>query len=248
MADRVKNGNYKDSPVIFELTSGNRINLSKCRRSDDKYILKNRIWKITNDVLDDDFKPLVDSIIDGETKKVKSTLIESRAGTGKSYLVKQIQKRLNALDIPYITLSPTNVACIDIDGITINRFINKVSKNIKKCNAKVMIVDEVGLVSEQFFKFFSTFKRLKSKTKFILSGNFSQLEPVADRIKNGDYENSPVMFELTSGNKINLSKCRRSDDKIFNMTLPENIDKIKPEDFGKMLCKTNLCFTNDRRR
>ena len=71
---------------------------------------------------------------------------------------------------------------------------------------------------------------------------------MADRILNGDYEGSPVVFELTSGNRINLSKCRRSDDKIFNKTLPQNIKKINPKDFGKMLCKTNLCFTNERRK
>ena len=76
--------------------------------------------------------PLVDSIINSETKKVKSCLITGRAGTGKSHLIKEIQKRLHVIDIPYITLSPTNVACIYIDGITINRFINKVSRNIKK--------------------------------------------------------------------------------------------------------------------
>ena len=72
---------------------------------------------------------------------------------------------------------------------------------------------------------------------------------MADRVKkDADYEGSPVVFELTSGNRINLSKCRRSDDKIFNMTLPQNIDKINVNDFGNKLCKVNLCFTNDRRK
>ena len=131
-------------------------------------------------------------------------MVEGRAGTGKSHLIKEIQKRLHILDIPYISLSPTNVACIGIDGITINRFINKVSKNIKKCDAKVVIVDEVGMVSEQFLKFFSTFKRLKHSVKFILCGNFEQLLPVADRVKNGKYKDSPVFFELTSGETRHL--------------------------------------------
>ena len=107
-----------------------RLSISKLQdyKTDDKYILKNRIWKNTPDVENNDFSHLVDSIVDSETKKVKSCLVEGRAGTGKSYLVKQIQMKLHILNIKYITLGPTNVSCIGIDGITINRFINKVSK------------------------------------------------------------------------------------------------------------------------
>ena len=78
--------------------------------------IKNRIWKNTPDVENNDFKPLVDSIINSETKKVKSSLIIGRAGTGKSHLIKEIQMKLHTLNIEYITLSPTNVACIGIDG------------------------------------------------------------------------------------------------------------------------------------
>ena len=104
------------------------------------------------------------------------------------------------------------------------------------------------MVNENFLKFFSTFKRIKPDVKFLLCGNFEQLLPVADRVKDADYEGSPVIFELSDGNRINLLKCRRSDDIIYNMCLPENIDKIKPSDFGNKLCKTNLCFTNQRRK
>ena len=217
-------------------------------KSEDKYVLKNRVWKITKDVEDNDFTPLVNSIINPDTNKVKSCLIEARAGTGKSYLVKEIQKKLDSLNIKYITLSPTNVACININGITISKWINTVSKNIKNCENKVIIVDEIGMVGEQFLKFFSTFQRMKPNVKFILSGNYEQLEPVCDRVNNADYENSPVTFELSKGNRISLTKCRRSDDRIFNMTLPENIDKINPSEYGKTLCKINLSWTNETRK
>ena len=104
------------------------------------------------------------------------------------------------------------------------------------------------MISEQFLKFFSTFKRMKPDVKFLLCGNFEQLLPVCDRVKDADYEGSPVIFELSDGNRINLSKCRRSDDKIYNMCLPENIENIKPSDYGNKLCKTNLCFTNETRK
>jgi hypothetical protein len=144
-------------------------------------------------------------------------------------------------------MAPTNVACINIDGTTLDLNVNRISKNIKGFSAQVVIIDEIGMTSERFLKFFSTLKRLKPELKFILCGDWSQLEPIADRIKDADYENSPVIYELVDGNMIALSKCRRSDNTIFNMTLPENIKHIDPSKFGSKVCKINLCWTNEKR-
>ena len=90
-------------------------------------------------------------------------------------------------------------------------------------------------------------KRLKPDVKIILVGDYNQLKPVNDRVSaKTDYENSPVVFELCDGNRIQLSKCRRSDDKIFNMCLPNNIDQIDTKQYGKDLC--NISHTNEKRR
>ena len=105
------------------------------------------------------------------------------------------------------------------------------------------------MMMERFYKFFSTLKRLKPDVKIILVGDYNQLKPVNDRVSaKTDYENSPVVFELCDGNRIQLSKCRRSDDKIFNMCLPNNIDQIDTKQYGKDLCKINISHTNEKRR
>ena len=145
-------------------------------------------------------------------------------------------------------MAPTNVACININGTTIDLNVNRISNNIKGFTAQVVFVDEIGMVSEKFLKFFSTLKRMKPELKFILCGDWTQLEPICDRVKDADYANSPVIYELVDGNQINLSKCRRSDDTIFNMTKPENIQYIDPSKYGKKLCNINLCWTNKKRK
>ena len=145
-------------------------------------------------------------------------------------------------------MAPTNVACININGTTIDLNVNRISNNIKGFTAQVVFVDEIGMVSEKFLKFFSTLKRMKPELKFILCGDWTQLTPICDRVKDADYENSPVIYELVDGNMIALSKCRRSDNTIFNMTKPENIQYIDPSKYGKKLCNINLCWTNKKRK
>ena len=218
-------------------------------KSCDKYELVQKEWKTIQDVSDNDFKPLVNQVINPETKEISSCLITARAGCGKSHLIKQIQAKLDECNIDYVSLGPTNKSCIQIQGETLHRFTNRVSNNIKAFESKVIIIDEISMMLERFYKFFSTLKRIKPDTKFILVGDYNQLKPVNDRVsEKADYECSPVVYELCDGKRIQLSKCRRSDDKIYNMCLPENIDNIKKTDFAKTLCKINISYTNQKRK
>ena len=71
-----------------------------------------------------------------------------------------------------------------------------------------------------------------------------QLLPVKDRIEYCDYKDSFALHQLCDGNKLTLTKCRRSDDILFNMLLPENIWKIKKSTFGNEFTDRHLSFTN----
>ena len=71
----------------------------------------------------------------------------------------------------------------NIDGITLHKFVNRVSSNIKSFDKKVIIIDEISMMLEKFYKFFSTLKRLKPEICIIMVGDFLQLKPVGDRIK-----------------------------------------------------------------
>ena len=215
------------------------------RRSDD-FILYNKYWNETNDSETDDFTDLVKSIIDSN----KSWLVNGRAGTGKSTFIKLLMKSIDN----YIGLAPTNKACRIIDGETIHKFVacaftNKTSLFKKLKNIKYIIIDEISMVKEIFYKIFISIKRTCPDIKFILVGDFKQLQPVKDRIENCDYEHSPALFELCDGNKLILNKCRRSDAVLFNLCQKENIDSITSggDTFDSKFSDRHICFTNFKR-
>ena len=82
----------------------------------DTYSLVKSKWNEYKDVKDNNFKPLVDTIVNYD----KSFHILGRAGTGKSTLIKNIQERLDEDKNIYITLCPTNKACLVIkDAMTL---------------------------------------------------------------------------------------------------------------------------------
>ena len=83
--------------------------------------------------------------------------------------------------------------------------------------------------------------------KFIIAGDFAQLLPVKDRIEDCNYKNSLALHELCDGNRLELTKCRRSDATLFNMLLPNNINKIKKTDFKNVMANRHICFTNKKR-
>ena len=70
---------------------------------------------------------------------------------------------------------------------------------------------------------------------------------LSDRIDDCDYENSPALHELADGNKLTLTKCRRTDDELYNLCLNENIVKLTKNDFNNNQSNLNLCFTNKKR-
>ena len=95
-------------------------------------------------------------------------------------------------------------------------------------------------------------KKIKSNIKFIISGDYNQLKAINDRISHRtDYSNAPCLFELADYNKIQLTKCRRADDTLYNLVKFDNVPTLKPSDFTQINEYTNninLCFTNEKRK
>jgi ATP-dependent exoDNAse (exonuclease V) alpha subunit len=103
------------------------------------------------------------------------------------------------------------------------------------------------MMSEVFYKYFIVLKRMRPDIKFIIGGDFAQLLPVKERIENCDYKESIALYELCDGQRIQLSKCRRSDDRLFNMLLPNNINNVKITDFTHFYADRHISFTNKKR-
>ena len=221
--------------------------LAKYKRG-EKYDHKETRWNNIEDVNDNNFIPLVEQVMNSK----KSYNIDGRAGTGKSTFIRALQDEMKIRGISYKSLAPTNKAARVINGTTIHRYVVMSSrKSIEQCSFKYLFIDEISMVHEIFYKFFITLKRLKPDLKFIIAGDFRQLLPVNDRV-DCDYKTSPALHELCDGNRIQLSRCRRADDTLFNICDPDNIKSLKKTDFiksddNKMYMK-NLCFTNETRK
>lgn len=208
---------------------------------------------------------LYDNIIDSnDYEKIKDIcvnkdgcLMTGDAGTGKSYVINEISKKLNCARI-----TPTNKSALNIKGLTIHKFlkINKDGKipkstieNIKKKNYDLIIVDEISMINKDLWRILLLLKD-ETKINFLLVGDNKQLPPIEDDGIERDYFNSSIVKHLTNYNKIDLKIKKRYDEKLSKIL--DDIDNIDKKDFatratsaGKK-CKTkiNICFLNKTRK
>jgi hypothetical protein len=94
-------------------------------------------------------------------------------------------------------------------------------------------------------------KKIRPDIKFIISGDFSQLLPLNDRISiYTDYTNSPCLFELADYNEVEFTKCRRADDTLYNLNKFDDIPNVEPSEFtetNEYKNNVHICFTNKKR-
>lgn len=238
---------YPDGSLMYKTEKKKRLEkpkMSKLLRT-NTYSNYDHQYNIYNDVEDNDFKPLVDKILDSK----KSVHIDGCAGAGKSTLIKMLQKEMNARELRYKSTAPTNKACNIIDGITLHKFATEISKKsyIKNMDLDYIFVDEISMVKEIFYKFLLMIKAVKPNIIFIISGDFRQLAPVNDRI-NVNYKKSIALHELCDGNRLQLNKCRRADNEMYELCSASNIPKVEQHQFSKNYCDFNICFTNKKRK
>ena len=196
----------------------------------------------------DDFNIIAKQIIDSE----KGCLVLGPAGTGKTTLVNKLVSIINN-DEQVKRLAPTNVSALLIHGETLDKFayryLNKSRKSKQYRKLKYIFVDEISMVKEVFYQILLSMKYFNPELKFILCGDFAQLGPVNDSVDD-IYEHSRALYELVDGCKLQLTKCRRSYDVLFNIcqdvTHNKSIDIARFE--TRKLTYLNVCYTNATRK
>jgi DNA replication protein DnaC len=197
-------------------------------------------------------------IIDDVITSNKGCLITGIAGTGKTYfanlLVSELEKKGKVVGKK---IAPTNKAASHIKGETIHKFFmslmlsqnyeKKLLKNLN--NFDYIVVDEISMVKEVFYRFFTIIRRYAPNVKFIVVGDFEQFKPVQDTY-DGTYEHSPALHQLCDGQRVNLITCKRSDDELFNLySNKENIENINLDMFkATELTPLNIAYTHKTRK
>ena len=110
------------------------------------------------DVEDNEFKPLIDKIIDSN----QSWLINGPPGAGKTFLINEIKKTLTENNKIYKCLAPTNLAALLINGTTIHKFSCKLKKfkSFMEMKLDYLFVDEVSMLHSNFYKILMIIKKL----------------------------------------------------------------------------------------
>ena len=200
----------------------------------------------------DDFHLIANDVLASNT----GCFVSGVAGTGKTYLARTIIDTLEkAGKNCSIKLAPTNKAREHLGegAMTIhkyylslflsNNYEKKLLKNLN--NVDYIVIDEVSMIREVFFRFFMLIKRYVPKIKFIIIGDFAQLKPVNDSYQ-GEY-NGPALHCLCDGVQINLKRCRRSDAALFN--LYTNIESVDTTQFPvRELTELNIAYTHKTRK
>jgi DNA replication protein DnaC len=196
-----------------------------CRKNYVEKDAFNLNWNITYDY-ETTVEEKATEIINAKT----SIHIDGKAGTGKTYLTNKIIEELKNKNIQYMAFAPTNKASRLIGGQTIDSLYNQFQHRKSKLfamlkNVKYIIVDEISMMKEIFYRFFVLIKMSFPDILFILTGDYAQFKPVKDWW-DGDYKNSPATFSLCGGNRLQLTKCRRSNKELFKLyTNVEAVDR-----------------------
>ena len=106
------------------------------------------------DVLDNDFTPLVNQILD----TMGSTNLQASAGCGKTTLIElYIKPELEKRKLSYTVLTPTNISALLVNGLTLDKFTNKIKskESLEKYTTDYFIIDECSMMKEVNYKLLS---------------------------------------------------------------------------------------------
>ena len=131
--------------------------------------------------------------------------------------------------------------------MTIHKFYNKVKKNKNMLNGiKYISINEVSMLKEFFYHFFLSIKSSNPEIKFVLSGDWRQCQLVCDCYQES-YKNSWASQSLVNRVIIQLTNCRRSDTKLYELS--KNVNAIDTKLYKtEKIIYNNLCFTNNKRK
>jgi Fe-S cluster assembly iron-binding protein IscA len=179
-------------------------------------------------------------------------LLQASAGNGKTYVAKQIAKKLMEKGYGVKIIAPTNKAGLNIGGSTIHKFLkidkegNISSKLLKIVKEKYqyIIIDEISMIGKELWKRINLLK-INSNIKFLLLGDEKQCPPVENEDIE-DYFNHSAVKSICNYNRNVLDVRKRYDEKLYNIL--EDVNNIKIDYIKEPLTERNICYFNKTRK
>ena len=189
----------------------------------------------------------------------KGCFITGLGGTGKSYRCKQLQKLLG--DSKFAVCTPTHKSALIVGAVTIynlfninpkdNSYLKSAVQKLKDSGVEYIFIDEVSMINSRVWSILNDIKQ-NFNFKFILIGDFGQLDPVESKIY--DVINSEVFAELVDCQKLELTRNYRAEkDPEFGSFIADLIkvragETIDFSTYGTKECIKSICFTNKTRK
>lgn len=192
----------------------------------------------------------------------KGLFIDGRAGTGKSFIIhKGVETNILDKDQKY-RLAFTNKASRNINGTTIHKSLginsneksNIKSITLKYAGEKIIIIDEIGMISLNIWKKILLLKRTNPKIIFILLGDKRQCRPIENIVI--DYFNSPILKYIVNNNKCELTERQRYNEELWNFLedyyekgIVGKLKKINQNKINKEIIEKSrmICYFNSTR-
>lgn len=137
--------------------------------------------------------------------------INEPGGYGKTELMKWFMLHLDEQEIPYQSLSYTNLVSKNLEGQTFHRFfrigIDGEMRGSQKRRPPIIIIDEHSMVDEFLFSHLVQFKSYGCK--IYLVGHFSQHKPIAGNSRG--IREARFLKELVHGQRLRLTHCYRTN-------------------------------------
>jgi len=200
-------------------------------------------------------------------KMGKNVFLTGSAGTGKTYILNKFINYLKSHEINPAIVAPTGIAASHLNGMTIHSFfglgirdnvdeyyidslIQKKYLNQRLSKLKVLLIDEVSMVSPEIF---SSIDRILKAFKFsnepfggvqvVVSGDFFQLPPISKIKKKKRFAwQSDIWKESNFSTCYLEKKFRQEDDKLIKILddirsgeISEESHKLLKEAYNKKL-------------
>jgi len=187
----------------------------------------------------------------------KSFFLTGNGGVGKSWVAKQLKKRIEDEGKTIRVMSPTWIATKLLDATTCHNGmgydIHGKTHTSNYSSVDVLMIDEISMLTTQFYNELCEIKKDYPNMIFIAMGDFNQLPPVGE--EHIDFENTEV-FRILFPNKITLKINKRNSTdgvELFKITedllnghnIMDRLDteyEYLPYDFD-----LHLTFTNRKR-
>jgi len=178
-------------------------------------------------------------------------LITGFAGTGKTYLAKEVAAKF---DGPVLRMAPTNKAALNIGGRTIHKEL-KIDmagkfnlKGLRKQYAKtrvLVLVDEASMIGSELWRKLVELKKALPLSVWMILGDEGQCRPVGEE-ETDFFESSMVRF-LAAGIRINLTKIQRYDLELAELAFAIRTGQPFVKKRGHLMAGRHLCYYNKTR-